>query len=671
MADENDVVFEITGDEVPEDSKDQDKVAAEDEAKAVKALAKEYETARKFDCDARKQYAKDRSFASGAAQRQWASSANLIGSFIDILTSFLYAKDPEVSTLAAKNVGGSTQDNADFAETLGIVITRLWQKARLKKAARKMVRSSLSVGPGWLKVIMTHETKKDPQVLSELNDLEDNVQRLRAKQQLIDDGELEHDELIVELANLQRLRESLKQRLEVAHRFGLAVDFVQAEDMQVSLDVNDISEHLDADWNGNEIYVPIDNLTTRFERLTEKDVKSADKYYQRKKVPVTDDAVEPDMGYNYTANQESGRYTKGSTTGDDEIAFARVIEVWDKRDNHIKTIVAGVKKWADEPYPPPYASSRFYPYFNLSLFEVDGERHPQSLSGRLLQLQEEYSSKRSNARLATERSIPGIIFDKTGLSKEDARKIENGVAQELIGINPTKGDDIRKLFTEKPVAKVDPLIFSTASVMSDMERIAGVQEALSQSVSTAKTATEAKIEQAGFTSRTGADRDTLEDVLQDLAFYTTELSIQALPAEYVVRLAGDKAFWPEGMDVEDVLTLADVDLKAGSTGKPDDESLRQSWSVLLPLVQQGMVAIQEAQMTGNLPMAEALRNLIKETMRRLDERIDVEQFIPQGDLTALMGAAGADGAPGQPGSPAAPDDGQLPADAAAAANTLV
>ncbi len=668
MADENDV-YEITGNEAPVDNEGVDPKQEQDEALAVKALAKEYETARKFDKDPRKQYAKDRTYASGKMQETWASTANLIGSFVDILTSFLYARDPEVTAKAAKKVGGSTKDDQDFAETLEIVIAKMWKKARLKKAARKMLRSSLSVGPGWLKVIMTHETKKDPKVQSELNDLSDNIDRLQAKQQLIDEGELEHDELMVELNNMQLLRESLRSRLEVAHRHGLAIDFVQAEDMQVSLDVNDLSEHLDANWNGNEQYIPLSDLTTEFPRLTEKDVKAATIYYQRKEKPrTTDPEKEVDMGYG-GSNREAGRYTTDSPGGEEAIPFARIIEIWDKRDNHIKTIVAGIKRWAEVPYPPPYATSRFYPYFNLSLFEVDGERHPQSLTSRLLKLQDEYSSKRSNARLATERSVPGIIFDSTGVSKQDVRKIEGSVAQELVGINPTKGDDIRKLFTEKPVARIDPLIFSTAPIMQDMERIAGIQEAMSQSVSTPKTATEAKIEQTGFTSRTSADRDTLEDVLQDLGTYSMELAIQGLPIEAVVRMAGEKAFWPEGMDVEDLLTLAEVEIKAGSTGKPDDESLRQSWSVLLPLIQEVMMAIQQAQMTANLPMAEALRNLLRETMRRLDERIDVEQFIPQGTLQMVEGALNEEG--GEPGSEPKPDDGKTPEQEAADGNTLV
>jgi len=576
--------------------------------------------------------------------------------------SFLYAKDPDVTALPAPVVGDTSQDAVDFAETASIVVSKLWRKGRLKKAARKAVRSSLSVGPGWLKVIMTHETRKDPEVKAQLNDLEDNMQRLQAKQKELQEGELDPDETEVAIKDLERLRVSLTAKLEVAHRYGLAIDFVQADDMQVSVDVPDITDHLDAEWNGNEIYIRVDQLRARFPRLTADDIQGVNEYFQRKVEKVQDDDA---VDLNLESRTTYGRFEQSAGGNDvNAIPFGRVIEVWDNRDNHIKTVIDGVGRWAVEPYPPPYATSRFYPYFNIAFFEVDGERHPQSLSDRLKKLQEEYASKRSNSRLASERSIPGVIFDQQGISVADMRKIEGAVAQEFVGINPTKGDDIRKLFAEKPVGKVDPRIYDTGATLADMERISGVQEAQSGAVTRDKTATEAKIQQGGFASRTSADRDNVEGMLQDLAEYTTELSLQALPIEYVQRLAGPKAFWPTGMDPEDIITLVELEIEAGSTGKPDEENLRQSWSVLLPLVTQIMTQIQQAQFMGNLPMAEALKNVLRETMRRLDERINIDKFIPVGQLPDLAGVAGVPGTQGA-------EQTNGPPETAADANTLV
>lgn len=634
-----------------------------EEAKSVKALLKEYKTARKFDINARKLYVRDRNTAAGRMIKNWASNANLIGAFIDILVSFLYAKDPDVSAKAAAVVGDTPQDSVDFADTAQIVVSKLWKKGRLKKAARKAVRSSLSVGPGWLKVIMTHETRKDPEVKAKLNDLEDNMQRLVAKQKELQEGDLDADETIVAIEDLKLLQISLQGKLEVAHRFGLAIDFVQADDMQISIDVPDITDYLDADWNGNEIYIRVDEVLARFPRLKSTDIDNVAEYYQRVEKRQDED------GYGDTAHADSpspyGRFRPSTAPGnsDDDIAFARVIEIWDKRDNHVKTIIDGVGRWAVTPYPPPYATSRFYPYFLIAFFEVDGTRHPQSLSDRLEKLQNEYASKRSNSRLAAERSVPGVLFDQQGISEADMRKIEGAVSQEYVGLSPVKGDDIRKLFAEKPIGKADPAIYDTTATVRDMERVSGVQEAQTSAVTVGKTATEAKIQQGGFASRTSADRDGVEEMLQDMAEYTTELSLQALPIEFVQRLAGPKAFWPIGMDPEDIITFVEVEIEAGSTGKPDDENLRQSWSVLLPLITQTMSQIQQAQFMGNIPLADALIAVLRETFKRLDERINIDQFIPKGALPDLTGVAGVPGTKGA--------EVPKPVGNAADANTLV
>jgi len=292
------------------------------ESKSVKALLEEYKTARKFDINSRRLYVRDRNVASGRASKNWASDANLIGAFIDILVSFLYAKDPDVTAMPAAVVGDTSQDAVDFAETASIVVSKLWKKGRLKKAARKGVRSSLSVGPGWLKVIMTHETRKDPEVKAKLKDLEDNIQRLQAKQIELQEGELDADETVVAIADKKLLQEGLQAKLEVAHRFGLAIDFVQADDMQVSVDVPDITDYLDADWNGNEIYIRVDEIRARFPRLTADDVQSIAEYHQRIERSVTDE--DNSAIQNMDINSLHGRFQPSSAAGgDDDIPFAQ------------------------------------------------------------------------------------------------------------------------------------------------------------------------------------------------------------------------------------------------------------------------------------------------------------------------------------------------------------
>jgi len=73
----------------------------EGEIELVKKTVKEYETARAFDKNQRHRYARDRRYAAGTSNPTWASDANIIGAYINIIASFLYAKDPDVSARPA------------------------------------------------------------------------------------------------------------------------------------------------------------------------------------------------------------------------------------------------------------------------------------------------------------------------------------------------------------------------------------------------------------------------------------------------------------------------------------------------------------------------------------------------------------------------------------------
>jgi len=646
-----------------EEMDDVEKEKIKSEENAVKKIADEYKQSRDFDKSIRSQYAIDRRYAAGTADPTWAVNTNLIGSFIDILVSFLYSRNPDVSVKKAPQVDNRGSKDMDaFAKTMELVISRLWKKGRLKDAIRRQVRSSLSTGPGWIKAVLICDAPDNPQVTSEMNDLRDNIEKLEAVRTALENvAESSTEQVDAELAEQAELIESLEKKIEATIRKYLAVDFVASQDMQVSLDVATISDHLSADWNANSTYMLKSQLKAKFPRLTDEDVKTATSYYQRQVKdlqPLTDSIgvmsgmdgiLSPDEAEQYTSGANgSGQF---SGTGDNGPEFAKVIELWDKRTNHIKTMVEGVKRWAKEPFQPAYASSRFYPYFLVAFYEVDGARHPQSLSWRIHKLQDEYARSRSNFRLVRERGIPATLFNQAGMSPQDIDKITKSVHQEFVGITPADASTpIQNLFAAKPVEKIDPRMFDNAPILSDMEKISGVQEALQSSATNDKTATQANIEQSGFASRTTADRDLLEDMLNDLANYTGELALGALTILDAQRIAGSGAYWPHGMSVDDLLTMVEVEIEAGSTGKPGEEHDEQAWGVILPVLKEAIIEINMAVKTGDFALAKILAELVRETMAIMGITTDPERFLPPipevPDLGMALPGMGMPGAPG-------------------------
>lgn len=609
---------------------------AETERKQVQAEWSEYDAARAFDKSARIAFAKDRQYAAGLSDPSWASDANLIGSFIDIMTSFLYAQNPDVSCKAARTVGEQPDDdNTDFAETMELIVSRLWKLARLKKAARRQVRSALSVGQGWIKALIWSQKRPEPQTEKMLHDAEDQAARIQALATSLKEQNLDSTEQDLKSAELAEMIAGLRAKIMKSREYGLNTDFVRAEDIQVSLDVSAISDYLSAEWLSEDMYIPKVSLRARFPRLTEDDERTATAYYQRN---VADSAKGDSLSNATGDHAPDGQFSRTTpnqtTAGGTEtkpVEFVKVVEKWNRRDSNIFTMCEGVKRWCVEPYTPPQASNRFYPYFELEFFPVDGHRHPQSLSFRLRKLQDEYSACRSNQRLTRERSIPGLIFNRALVSPEDARKLEMSVIAEMSGIQLTDINlPIQNAIMAKPLPTINPALWDSSSIRMDMESISGVQEALQQTQASKqpKTATEAQIEQTGFASRTSADRDQLEEMLADLAEYTAECGIQEIDPVAAQRIAGPKAFWPYGMDVQDLLTMVSIDIMAGTSGKPNKQQDAQAWAQILPMLQKLMVQIRQTQ--GIDPsLAECLKNLLKESLKRLDDRLDLDKFIAQ------------------------------------------
>jgi len=625
----------------------------EQEELLVQKLWKEYDDARKFDENFRKQIAIDRRYAAGTSDLSWAVTTNLIGAFIDILVALLYARNPDVSVRKAPQVDESDTYQAQvFARTLEIVVASLWKKSALKKVARKAVRSVLSNGEGWFKATMVSAKRPQPEVETALNDAKETHARIVAQQKLLEDPQNQDPETLeAEKAEKEALIEELKEKLEVAVDRMFIVDYVETESIQVSTDVSNIDGYCDADWIGNELYLTKDDALSRFERLSTEDIKSAKVYYQRAPKELTTREMDNVLPQG-TMTAESAQAFTTNVSSQESPSFLRCVEIWDRRDKQIRTLIDGIKKWAKEPYPPPYPTSRFYPYFYFAFYEVDGQRHAQSLSWRLYKLQDEYSSSRSNFRLTRERSIPGVLFNATMLDEVEAKKLTDSKSQEYTALRPSDPTlPLASLFAPKPVQGIDMRLYDPTLILNDMERISGVQEALSAAINgpgNPKTATEANIQQSGTQARTTANRDNIEYALTDMAEYTAQQALQCLETRDVQRLAGKKAFWPAGMDIEDLFTMVEVQIEAGSTGKPRQATDMQAWSTILPLIQKSLQEIEQAFAMGNKPMANALIELVKETMLRLGDESDVERFIPR---QPPPGSPGAGGAPPQPVQP--------------------
>lgn len=663
----------------------------------------------KFDEAARKQYAKDRRYARGDSGFE--VDANIIGNNIDILESFLYARDPDFDVtpgpsvetptddalrraaeqmigpppaevmLAAEAAGPAgtpllqqTQQVAidqqvqaikakyaerkreikNYCETVEIVGTRLWYDAALKRRGRPFVRSALTTGLGVLKASWQERTAQSPETSQAINDLQANIARIKKLQAELDEPSQDHDATLTEL---ERQLVAVQNQVERVVARGFVVDNVAPEDFRVAPGYT-IANHLDAPWNAHRIFIAFDDALAEFgDHLSQygeaKEVLAkATIYYPRKPETVRQEsALAVQQPIEATdADAYIAQATPGGEADCEGKGYLALWEIWDRDSNAVLTAIEGVSCYVKPDWTPP-ATTRFYPFFVMCLNEVDGQRHPQSLVTRSMKLVDEYNRIGSAEAEHRRRSLPGVLFDAGAVEPEGVKKLTASLIAEFTGVKRTGQRGWADIFYPKPYAPVDAALYDRQRIVQEIERIWGVQEALSGAVNVAKTATEADIQQQGFQARTSSRRDLLESVLSDLALYTIEIARVYMSAEDVVAIAGPAAFWPPYGGPEDVTRMVNVQVRAGSSGKPNTAAERESWSTVLPMLQEGVQAIGTLRGSSPLEIADALEKLLRETAARSGDRIDIDSLVPSVGPMGGMVPAGP-GAPGEP--PAAP-----------------
>ncbi|MEN5115853.1 hypothetical protein ABE488_00750 [Luteimonas sp. TWI662] len=731
------------GADAPDFAHEQER-AREKERADVERWRKRIAQGRKFDEPAREEYAKNRRYARGDSGFE--VGANIIGTNIDILESFLYARDPDFDVkpgpavrppdaLAMRDaiedqvrespeviqagaqaaaaavamgtppdlafgIGQQAQEaaveaqitqqvndlrkryvrrNRDikaFAETSEIVGVRMWQDAQLRRRGRPWVRSALTIGLGIIKASWQQRTEQCPQTAQAINDLQDNLTKARALQAELAGGGLvaratdgikglfgaDRDS---QVAELERQLETLQSQVERVVSRGYVIDVVAGEDFQVAPGFT-IANHLDAPWNAHRSFLRFDDAVAQFrEHLSqygdpEQLLRQATRFRARKPVMVQGETAAVDT---VRAKDADAYVTGGETDGDEGEDFVALWELWSRDSGTVLTLIEGVRYWVKPQWKPP-ATTRFYPIFLVTTSEVDGQRHPQSLVTRTAKLVDEYERIGSAEARHRRRIVPKTAFNRSAMSPDDAEKLATAGTQEMVGINPT---DPRQPLTEilYPVtyAAIDVALYDRTRIVQEIERIWGVQEALGGSINTPKTATEADIQQQGFTARTSGRRDLLEGALSELAQYTIEIARVYMTADDVRQIAGPDAMWPEYLGPDDVTRMVNIEIRGGSSGKPNTAAEREAWGVMLPLLQQGITQIGQLRGSSPAAIADSLEHLLRLTAEKSGDRIDIDQLIPQADGAApQLPVMGGPQTPGAPPPPEAPPGGDPAAD---------
>ncbi|MDH6300773.1 hypothetical protein [Polynucleobacter sphagniphilus] len=547
--------------------------------------------------------------------------ANLIHGTISAVLPNVYARNPEISTTP-------THSGADiklFCKTLEKVTNRALEHAQLKNRAKSTVRAALTCSFGILKVMYQRDPSKDSYIQGRINDAQENLLAIHElEKDLHDNDQVHHHD--AKRAELEELIKSLQEQSEVKSAEGLVIDRVLTENLLIDPSICEFWDYTDADW----ICQIIPMKRGQAEALYKKNLANA-KIYQ---------PGQGEPSHKKAKRLASMQMDAGSIplTDDQQIA---VLEIWDRATQRVYTMVEGATEWLREPYSPPRAGERWYPFFLLPYQVVDGQFVGPSLVDLTERLQDEHNEARDRFNQHRDLCIPGWVAsadinEKTIKKHSDSRFGE-------ITIVDTEGKPLNQVIIPRGHPKIDPIVYDTSAVRYDWEQVTGLQDAARSTVVRPKTATEANILQRALSGRVFEFKDQIEDWLQEIAQYSAQVLLQELTKEQVERYMGppstkttmingelvmtmEKTYdWPE-LTKDRIFDMVDLRIRAGTTGAPDDIEDKESWLKVLPMITNLSIQMQNLQARGM--DYEHIRNLLQKTLLRYDDRIDSNLFIP-------------------------------------------
>jgi hypothetical protein len=558
--------------------------------------------------------------ADPAGKEFYGLRANLIHGTISAVLPNVYARNPEISITPAH----AGADIKLFCSTLEKVTNRALEHAQLKNRAKSTVRAALTCSFGILKVMYQRNVHEDAYIHGRINDAQENLLFIEGLKKDLQDKDQanQHD---VKRAELEELIRSLREQSEVQSAEGLVIDRVLTENLLIDPSICEFWDYTDADWMCQVIPMK----RSQAEALYKKNLANA-KIYQ---------PGQGDPPYKKARRLASMQIDAGPVSDDQQIA---VLEIWDRTTQRVYTMVEGATEWLREPYSPPRAGERWYPFFLLPYQVVDGQFVGPSLVDLTERLQDEHNEARDRFNQHRDLCIPGWVAsadinEKTIKKHSDSRFGE-------ITIVDTEGKPLNQVIIPRGHPKIDPIVYDTSAVRYDWEQVTGLQDAARSTVVRPKTATEANILQRALSGRVFEFKDQIEDWLQEIAQYSAQVLLQELTKEQVERYVGapitkttmvdgqaittkEKTYdWPE-LTKERIFDMVDLRIRAGTTGSPDGIEEKEGWLKVLPMITSLSIQMQNLQARGM--DYEHIRSLLHETLLRYDDRIDSNLFIPK------------------------------------------
>ena len=578
--------------------------------------------------DFEKEIEKDREYINGGQEDDNSGKlvrANLVHAHIRRSVNQVYARNPQFSIRPIEQINPENQKMMRlFGKTCEIVLNRHFSEADLKRRAKATVRAAKSTGVGWAKVHYQTELEPDPIIRNRLRDYRDDLAQLELLQDQLTDDKLRSEKERMILEKKQFISQLEKEEMKVASE-GLVIDVVDTKNMILDLStIRNFDEYALSPFLAEAIWITRSDYKKRFGKEVPHGTKT------------------------YSIKGHKNDIAKKCDEGSAEVI--KLYEIWDRINKLVHYLPDGADEFAAEPLTPKIVSEHWYPYLPLGLNIIDGQFWPHSDVKLLRELQDEHNAARTRFKNHRDIAIPHWVGKKEEVSNADAKTLEGAVTGEVALIDGIPGQPVKNSIDVFSPPPIDPAQYSTDHTERDFERVTGGGDVTQPKNNRSRTLGEAELLTQDTNSQISADSDEVEDWFERVATHSLQLLLQVLTPEQIVDIAGpmagpkideqtgqptgelmDGAVWPQ-MDKSEIFNMLELNIQAGSSGKPNKEKDVQVWTqFLMPSITDLLKQVSELRQAGQGDLAESLIFVGQETLRRLDERFDVKEFLPKAD----------------------------------------
>jgi len=486
-----------------------------------------------------------------------------------------------------------------------------------KQMMKMTVRRASTTGVGYVKVGFERVMQKKPEIEARIADISNRLATLERLSADIADNET--DPSSAEAEQMRLLLNDLSTQVEVVVREGLTMDYPTSMSIIPDPKTMHLREFLGADWVAQEFILSPNDV----KEIYEVDVG---KNFNAYRGTDGDNTSVSNRG-GYTIIEDKGGGAKSDTREGNDARSCCIWELYNRKDGMVYVLCDGYPDFLREPAAPEVYTDRFWPWFVLTLNDVDHETNifPPSDVKLIRDMQSDYNRARQGLREHRRAARPKTVVSSGSLDQEDLDKLEShpdNAVIELNGLQPgQKVDDLLQSFRGPPI---DPNLYETEQLFGDMMRVSGIQDANIGGTKGGMNATQSNIAEASRATAMGSNIDDIDDMLTGIARCGSQILLQECSVDTAKRVVGIGAVWPE-MSRQQIADEVWVKIEAGSTGRPNQAQEIANAERLFPILMQ---------IPGIKP-----EFLAKELIKRLDDKLDITQAF-QSMLPSIMALNG-------------------------------